>query len=202
MGGVAQLWQNWGVGGWAVRALGRAGAGVAALVLRRRHRRRSEQLERLHALERERTRIARDIHDDLGGSLTEISLLGALAARETTPPAETRAQVSRIVDRANELTRKLDEIVWVVNPKNDSVAKVAPYLCQFAREFLEPTAIMCRFEVQEDLPSIPLSAEVRHNIYLVLKEALNNCVRHSGATRIQLNLACVDQGLLMEINDN
>ena len=104
--------------------------------------------------------------------------------------------------RANELTRKLDEIVWVVNPKNDSVAKVAPYLCQFAREFLEPTAIMCRFEVQEDLPSIPLSAEVRHNIYLVLKEALNNCVRHSSATQIQLNLACVDQGLLMEINDN
>lgn len=177
-------------------------AGVVAAVARARHRGRILRLERLHAVERERARIARDIHDELGGSLTEISFLGALAARDSTPPAETRDQVKRIMARANELTRTLDEIVWVVNPKNDSVDKLVPYLCQFTREFLEPTPLACRFDVKPGLPAAPLSAEVRHNLFLILKEALNNCVRHAGATKIQLRLSAEGGVFVMELADD
>lgn len=175
---------------------------VVALVLRARHRRRTERLEQVHAIERERSRIARDIHDELGGNLTEISFLGALAARESSPPAETREQVIRIMTRANEMTRALNEIVWAVNPKNDSLAGLSPYLCQFAQEFLEPTRIACRFDVQERLPDVPLSPVSRHNVFLVLKEALNNCVRHSGASEVRLSLHLPDREFVMRIDDN
>jgi signal transduction histidine kinase len=159
-------------------------------------------VERLHAAERERTRIARDIHDDLGSSLTEIGLLGALAVRESTPPAEAREQVARMMQRAEELAHKLDETVWAVNPKNDSLRHVATYLCNFAKGFLEPTPIRCRLDVAMDLPDVALPAEVRHNVFLVAKEALNNAVRHSGATEIGLRMAFNDGAFTLEVADN
>ncbi|HOX56188.1 MAG TPA: two-component regulator propeller domain-containing protein [Candidatus Paceibacterota bacterium] len=196
------LWQTWwflslflvtfgGTVGW--------GVGVA---LRRRHQRHLRLVEQLHAAERERTRIARDIHDDLGSSLTEISLLGALAVRESTPPGEAREQVARMMTRAEELTRKLDETVWAVNPKNDSLRHLATYLCNLAKEFLEPTPIRCRLDVPPDLPDVPLTTEVRHNVFLATKEALNNAVRHSGASEIRLRMAVGGGVLALAVADN
>lgn len=169
--------------------------------LRRRHRRKLELVQKLHALERERTRIARDIHDDLGGSLTEIGYLGALAVRDSGSLAEAREQLSVIIERTRELARRLDETVWAVNPKNDSLPQLASYLCHFAREFLEPTGIRCRLDVQEDLPDLTVSSEVRHNIFLVVKEALNNAVKHSGADQASLAVRCPGQTLVIEIAD-
>lgn len=175
---------------------------IVGFVFRARHRRRTAQLERVQAIERERARIARDIHDDLGGSLTEISFLGTLAVRENTPPSETREQVGRIVARAHEMAQTLNEIVWAVNPRNDSLSGLSPYLCHFAQEFLATTPVACRLEVQERLPEVPLTPEARHNVFLVLKEALNNCVRHSGATRFRLSLQIREREFMIQFDDN
>ena len=180
-----------GTVGWAVR-----------YALRRRHRRQLERVEQLHALERERTRIARDIHDDLGGSLTEIGYLGALAVRDSQSLAEAREQIVRIMERTRELARRLDETVWAVNPKNDSLRHLATYVCHFAREFLEPTGIRCRLDVAPDLPEAPLTTEVRHSVFLVIKEALNNAVKHSAATELRLRLALNDGVMSIEVRDN
>ena len=180
-----------GTVGWTVR-----------YALRRRHQRQVKLLQQLHALERERTRIARDIHDDLGGSLTEIGYLGALAVRDSQSLAEAREQLVRIMDRTRELARKLDETVWAVNPKNDSVSHLATYLCDFAREFLEPTGIRCRLDVAPNLPDVTITAEVRHSVFLVIKEALNNSVKHSEATESRLRLAVCDGVMTIEVSDN
>ena len=196
------FWQTWWFLGLFLLTFGGAVAWAVGLALRRRHQRQLKLVQRLHAAERERTRIARDIHDDLGSSLTEIGLLGALAVRESTPPAEAREQVARMMQRAEELARKLDETVWAVNPKNDSLRHLATYLCNFAKDFLEPTAIRCRLDVAADLPEIPLTTEVRHNVFLVAKEALNNAVRHSGAAEIGLRLAVNEGAFTLEVTDN
>ena len=177
--------------GWTVRQ-----------VLRRRHERQVKLLQQLHALERERTRIARDIHDDLGGSLTEIGYLGALAVRDSQSLEDARKQLARIIERIREVARRLDETVWAVNPKNDSLDHLATYLCQTAREFLEPTTIRCRLEVSSNLPEVTLTAEVRHNVFLVVKEALNNAVKHSAAAELWLRLSMNDGAMIIEVSDN
>jgi len=175
---------------------------IVACALRRRHERRLKFLEQLHALERERTRIARDIHDDLGGSLTEIGYLGALAVRDSQTLADARDQIQRMMDRTRDVARRLDETVWAVNPKNDSLSHLVTYLCQFAREFLAPATIRCRLDIAPDLPPAALTAEVRHNIFLVVKEALNNAVKHAQAAEIRIHLAVADRVLSIEIADN
>jgi signal transduction histidine kinase/ligand-binding sensor domain-containing protein len=180
-----------GAVGWSVR-----------YVLRRRHKRQVRSLQHLHALERERTRIARDIHDDLGGSLTEIGYLGALAVRDCRSLEGAREQLTRITERTRELARRLDETVWAVNPKNDSTGQLATYLCRFAREFLEPTAIHCRLDVSNSLPEVTLTSEVRHDVYLVVKEALNNAAKHSGAAELWLRLTTSGGALIIEVSDN
>jgi signal transduction histidine kinase/ligand-binding sensor domain-containing protein len=195
-------WQTWWFIGLFLLTFGTAVAWGVGWALRRRHQHRLMLVQQLHAAERERTRIARDIHDDLGSSLTEIGLLGALAVRESTPPAEVREQVGRIMERAEELARKLDETVWAVNPSNDSLKHLATYLCNHAKDFLEPTAIRCRLDVAANLPDSPLAAEVRHNVFLVAKEALNNAVRHSGASEIELRMAVNEGVFTLEVKDN
>jgi len=184
--------------------LGTFGGGVGwavMYVLRRRHERQVKLLQQLHALERERTRIARDIHDDLGGSLTEIGYLGALAVRDSQSLEDARKQLGRIMERIREVARRLDETVWAVNPKNDSPGHLATYLCHFAREFLEPTALRCRLDVSSSLPEVTLTAEVRHNIFLVVKEAINNAVKHSEAEELWLRLRMSDGEMIIEVSD-
>jgi ligand-binding sensor domain-containing protein/signal transduction histidine kinase len=199
---LPHFWQTgWFTGLWVAGLTGSV-AGTVGYSLRRRHRRRIEKMEQARALENERARIARDIHDDLGSSLTEIGLLGALAARESTPPTEARVQLLRIIDRTQELAQTLDETVWAVNPKNDWLGRLATYLCQFAKEFLEPTTIRCRLDVAPNFPEAPLSAEIRHNVFLVVKEALNNAVRHSGATEMLLRMSVIEGVFNLEIADN
>lgn len=104
--------------------------------------------------------------------------------------------------RAEELARKLDETVWAVNPKNDSIKHLATYLCNFTKELLEPTSIRCRLDVASDLPDSPLMAEVRHNLFLAAKEAVNNAVKHSGATELWLRMRVCEDFFTLEIKDN
>lgn len=199
---LPHFWQTgWFAGLFLVTFGGTVGSSVR-YALRRRHQRQLKIVQQLHAVERERTRIARDIHDDLGASLTEIGYLGALAVRDSKSLAEAREQIERIMVRTRELARSLDETVWAVNPKNDSPGHLATYLCHFAREFLEPTAIHCRLDVTPNLPKVTLTAEARHNVLLVVKEALNNAVKYSGATEMWLRLTVSDGVMSIEVSDN
>jgi signal transduction histidine kinase/ligand-binding sensor domain-containing protein len=176
--------------------------GVVVLVLRRRHRLEVERLEHQRALEAERTRIARDLHDDLGVGLTEIGLLGDLANAGSGMPEASQQRVTEMTGRARALAASLDEIVWAINPANDTSQSLVDYFFPYAQKLLGKAGIRCRLEVVEPLPAGNLSAEDRHEFFHAYKEALNNIIRHSGATQVQVTLAEVQGSLQIQVSDN
>ena len=185
----------------AVGALGLL-AGAARLVERRRYRRRLVVLETRHAVERERLRISQDMHDDIGSILTQVSQLSDLGQSEGSAQPPARGLFERIGAQARAAVRALDEIVWATNPKNDNLPRFAEYVCRFADEFFEDTGVRCWQEVPTDLPNVPLGAELRHNLFLAIKEAFNNVLKHSAAKEVWLRLALVDSRASLEIEDN
>ncbi len=199
---LPHVWQTW----WFKFALAVAAAGaVAALaisVTRLRVRRRLEQLERQRAVERERARIARDIHDDLGASLTRITLLSQSVRSELESDHRAGADVDQIYSTARELTRSMDEIVWAVNPQHDTMDSLVTYLGRFAQNFLHVAGIRCRLDLPLDLPALALTAEIRHNVFLAFKEALHNVVKHAKATEVRLSLELRPEGFMLVIADN
>jgi signal transduction histidine kinase len=193
------VWFRGGVVCFAILALSL----TIAIVIRQRMRRRMEHLERQHELERERTRIAQDLHDDLGAGLTEVGLLGGLLQDPARLATRKQEALDRIVHRCHDMVVALDEIVWAVNPRNDSVNSAISYLSRFAQSFLEPTAIRCRLEMHEADPDHSLNSEQRHNLFLAFKEALNNVAKHSGASEVRITILCVGKKLLsISIEDN
>lgn len=176
--------------------------GVVVLVLRRRHRQEVERLEHQRALEAERTRIARDLHDDLGVGLTEIGLLGDLAGTSSELPEGSRERLQEITGRARTLAASLDEIVWAINPANDTSQSLVDYFFPYAQRLLGSASIRCRLEVVEPLPLGNLSAEDRHEFFHAYKEALNNIIRHAGATQVQISFSAAAGNLMIRIADN
>jgi signal transduction histidine kinase/ligand-binding sensor domain-containing protein len=154
------------------------------------------------ALEKERARIARDLHDQLGANLTQVALLGEMAESDKELPEEVEAHARQISQTARETTRALDEIVWTVNPSNDTLDGLINYLCKYAQEFLELAGLRYRLEIPPGLPSTPISPEVRHNVFLAAKESINNVVKHSGASAAWLKLQLNSDRFTLEIEDN
>ena len=115
---------------------------------------------------------------------------------------ELKAQVRKISDFAVRTTQALDQIVWAVNPRNDSLRSLLEYLTQLGRELFEDTEINCRFQIPEDLPDLPLPPEMRHNVFLVVKEALNNALKHSKARVVSLQAQVVRQRIEIAVVDD
>ena len=196
------LWQTW----WFKLLVGLALiAGVAWGVRRRERwktRLRLEKLEREHAVDRERSRIAKDIHDDLGANLTQIVFLSQRVESASSEPCEVERWIRKIPTAAGRAIQSLDEIVWAINPQHDSLESLANYLSQFALEFLTLAGVRCVLEVPTVLPPAPLSAEVRHNLILTAREALQNTVAHAAATDIIIRLQVDRNGLKITVSDN
>jgi signal transduction histidine kinase/ligand-binding sensor domain-containing protein len=199
---VPRWWERRPVQGAAMVGFLLALTGSVWGVARARYHRRLERLEAQQAMEHERRRIAQDLHDDLGTSLTEISLLSAVARSPSASDHEVHAHLDAIVEKSSEMVKALDEIVWAANPKNDSVRNFVNYLTFFAREYLQPTPIRCRLDVPPSLPETHLNAEQRHTLYLVAKEALANAAKHSGASELWLRVTLSQDSLGIAIEDN
>ena len=196
------FWQRWWFAPlcWA-GGLGTAGA-AGLSVVRRRHRARVAALERARALERERARIAQDLHDDLGADLAEVVLLGELAQQEKLPAEETKTRVAEMTGKAREVMAAMDEIVWTVNPRNDSLPSLASYIAGHARKFFQPTPIHCRLDIMPELPSLALTSLVRHNLFLAVKEVLHNAASHSGAREVWLRMRWAAGEFTLEVQDD
>jgi signal transduction histidine kinase len=189
------------------RTLGLAGllllaGGGAWYGTRRRMSRKLERVERQRALERERTRIAKDIHDDLGASLTRINLLSQSMRRGMDDGPQTQKNLDQICTTARQLTRALDEIVWAVDPQHDTLDSLASYLGILIHEQTADSGIRCRLDFPLHLPAWPVTAEVRHNLFLAFKEALHNVVKHSRATEVNIAFALQPEGFAVTISDN
>jgi signal transduction histidine kinase len=175
---------------------------IARYIESRTMRRRLEQAERERAIEKERSRIAKDIHDEFGASLTEITLLSEFAQEPNATRSQVQADMQKITAKARNLTQMMDEVVWAVSPQNDILEKFVTYTCSFAEEYLQTVKIACRLEVPEFLPEIILTADVRHNLFLVVKEALNNIVKHAAASEARIQITLENQILILTIQDN
>jgi ligand-binding sensor domain-containing protein/signal transduction histidine kinase len=176
-------------------------AGSIRLVERRRYKRRLELMELQQAIQRERLRISQDMHDDLGGILTQVSQISDLGQSGADGSA-ARGQFERIGTHTRAAVQALDEIVWATNPKNDNLPRFAEYVCRFADEFFDGTSVRCWQEVPTNLPQAPLRSELRHNVFLAIKEAFNNVLKHSRAREVWLRLALADGGVFISIDDN
>jgi signal transduction histidine kinase len=199
---LPHFWQTWWFITLACAGLLSGVAGTARYVEKRKVKVKVQRLELEGAMERERARIAQDLHDDLGAGLTEIGLTSELVQDASVPPDEARGYLKEIGTRARELAAAMDEIVWAVNPRNDLVLSVAAYFSQFAERLLKPAGIGCRLDIERDLPALPLKVEQRHSLFLAYKEALTNVVKHAHATELRLSVRVQKRVLVVGVEDN
>jgi len=158
--------------------------------------------ERAHAMEVERSRIARDIHDGLGVSLTQIAMQCEVMEGELDQPEKMRSLMAEVTRNAYALTRAADEIVWAVTPANDTAEKFVAFVGHFVESSLQAAGVSCRLELPVEVPALPMSATVRHHLFLVLKEALNNAIRHAAARTVHFSLALAGRELTVTVADD
>lgn len=159
-------------------------------------------LEQEHALEKERLRISQDMHDEIGASLTRISILSELAMKESNLTPGSTGTVGKIAEISGQAVDELSEIIWAMNPKNDSLDSFAAYVRRYTYTYLEETGIQIHFGFPEEIPAIPMSSEIRRNLFLTIKEGLHNIVKHSGADKVTLALTINNKNTELTLKDN
>jgi signal transduction histidine kinase len=196
------LWRApWALTLYALALLALTG-GAARLISARRFRRRLAVIAGQQAMERERMRIARDMHDEIGSKLTKISFMTERAKRELQGQEPIAQKLDSIAGTSRDLLQTLDEIVWAVNPHNDTLEHLAAYLGQYATEYLQNTSVECELHIPRGLPHYPLSAEARHNLFLAFEESLNNALKHGRATRVRVDMQLEPSRFDIIIRDN
>ncbi len=161
-----------------------------------------QRAERQHAVEQERARVAQDLHDDLGAGLTEVNMLTSLVKSPATSAEEKARYVDELNEKALRMVTSLDEIVWAMNPRNDTIASLASYFGAYAQRLTELASVACGLDVAEDLPDYPLDPKFRQELFLAFKEALTNVVRHARATKVWLRMSVQDNALIVIVADD
>jgi len=154
------------------------------------------------ALEKERARIARDLHDQLGANLTQVALLGEMAESDKDVPQEVEAHAQQIAKTARETSTALDEIVWAANPRNDTLEGLVNYACKYAQDYFALAGLRYRLEVPGQLPATVIPPDLRHNVFLAFKESVNNVVKHARASEVKIRLRLNESRFTLEIEDD
>jgi ligand-binding sensor domain-containing protein/two-component sensor histidine kinase len=184
-------WQTW----WFKAAIIAATGGMLGLFYRTRVR-------RLREIESLRIRIAADLHDDVGSRLTKVAMVTESVDAETSAADRVKPHIQNIARTTREIIQAMDEIVWTINPKNDTLDNLANYIFQYAQDFFQDSHVRCRMDLPARLPERTLSTEQRHNIFMVVKEALTNVVKHANATEVRIGLASAGNELIITVADN
>jgi ligand-binding sensor domain-containing protein/two-component sensor histidine kinase len=188
---LPHYWQTW----WFKTAVVAGCVGLFIAFYRAR-------MERLREIEELRIQIASDLHDDVGSRLTKVAMVTELVDRETLPTDRSKTHIENISGTVREITRAMDEIVWTINPRNDTLDNLANYVFQYATEYFQNTDVRCRLDVPAELPDYPISTEERHNLFMAVKEAFNNVLKHSAATEVRVGLTVAANLLTITIADN
>jgi signal transduction histidine kinase/ligand-binding sensor domain-containing protein len=193
-------WQTW----W-VRVIAVCTAMMIVLLFVRKyyHRKMEVQktiLERQRAIEQERSRISTDIHDDLGAGLSSIRFLGEKIKRNSFSEV-TRQDIEKLQTTSGELMDKMNEIIWAINEKNDSLDDLLFYTRSYAKEYCEENGLSCTILLPDQIPHVFVSGEVRRNLFLIIKESLHNIVKHAYAKNVTIGIT-IDKKLEIEISDD
>ena len=196
------FWQTWWFVGAALLGSGAGIAFSARSIEKAKAQRRLEREQQAHAVELERVRIARDFHDDIGACLTHVMVLSELVKADKTRPNEVEAHAAMIGNTARNAVRGLRTIIWAANPRNDTLDGLVQYISQYSDDFFQATSVSCHLDLPEEVPSLPLTAEVRHNLFMVVKEAFHNIAKHAHASQARLRLSLRDGVLEIQVQDN
>ncbi len=161
-----------------------------------------QRYKRKLALEKERTRISKDMHDEVGSSLTKIAILSEQTKQNIADQALAKTNVGKISESASEVVDNISEIIWAINPKNDALDNLLAYIREYASETLELKEIDYKIELPENIPPHHLSAEVRRNIFLVVKESINNILKYAEADKAGIVVKLKNAILEISITDN
>jgi len=199
---LAPFWKR----AWFLSLAGIATAGgvgaMARFVSVRHLRRKLARLEEAHAVEKERMRIAQDMHDEIGGKLSRISFLSDMACQNVPASSDAGQQMDQVSETAREVIRTVDEIVWAVSPRNDTLDSAIHYICRHAEEFFELTPIELQLGLPGEVPALRLSAEVRHNLFCAVKESLHNVLKHARASKVRITFAVRPAEFEVTVIDN
>ncbi len=158
------------------------------------------QIAVIKAQQEERNRISADMHDDLGAGMTTIRLYSELAKGKLKD--NPMPEIDKISSSADELLNKMNAIIWSMSSSNDSLGNMIAYIRSYALEYFENTGINCRISIPENLPDVEVIGEIRRNVFLVVKESLNNILKHSQATEVTITLVRDNNELILYIQDN
>ena len=185
-GGGALALAFWAVRWWSLRKV----------------RRRLAQLERERAVDRERARIARDMHDHVGSALTQLTLISSPGEAAGTSADPVAGRLAQVAELSREIVGTLDELVWTVNPRHDTTTGLVDYLSRHAEEVLKSAGVRLRYDIAAGAVSSPVSADRRQQMFLAFKEAVNNIVKHAGATEVWMRARTETGVLCIVVEDN
>lgn len=168
--------------------------------IRRRLQNQRVLFEREQAIEKERSRISAELHDDIGGGLTAIRLMSEML-KDNSREESSQFFVNKISASSNELVQKMNEIVWAMNVNNDNLQSLISYTREFAVSYLDDFNIHCKVDLPEHISELTVTGTNRRDIFLLVKEALNNVVKHAQATEVNIKIRITDN-LNIEIADN
>jgi signal transduction histidine kinase len=175
-------------------------AWLARTIAQRRLQERLRRLEQAHALEKERARIARDLHDDLGSSLTEVGLLADRLVESA--PGDLAPQLSGLAWRTRRLATDLSGIVWTMNASNSSLDRLAHFFQRYADRLFRNTGTRCVTTGIESIPAVLLAPDLQHNLLAIVKESMNNILKHARATEARLELSYAEGIFQIRVSDN
>lgn len=170
---------------------------VAALYSFYRYR-----LSQVLKIEKMRSRISADLHDELGSGLSRIKFLSETVKRSGMVSASVEKDINKIAFYSDEMSARIGEIVWALNKKNDLLAELISYIRSYTMEYITGQGMACIANIPANLPDVQVDGETRSNIFLSLKETLNNIVRHAGASEVQLDISIKSNSLVIMIRDN
>ncbi|MEO7047508.1 MAG: histidine kinase, partial [Ferruginibacter sp.] len=159
-------------------------------------------LEKRIAVDEERNRISADMHDEIGSGITHIALISELIQTQQKNPAELKKDINVIATSARKLVQTMSEIIWALNPHNDTLENLLAYTREQAHQYFEPLKMQFNINFPDIVPDIKLSNVQRRNLYLVTREALNNAMKHSGADTIELKVDITKTSVYFYVTDN
>jgi signal transduction histidine kinase/ligand-binding sensor domain-containing protein len=198
----APWWQSWWFRLLALFIL----AGLMILVVRNYTNRRLEkqrsELEKKQAIEKERNRISRDMHDDLGSGLTIIAILSEVVKKQLSNPVKAKETLEKIAVSSRDLVDNLQDIIWVLNPQNDTVESLSSYIREYGLKYFEPLSVQLEFDYPELFSSRHLSEEQRRNIFLTVKESFNNIAKYAWCNKVTVKIEETSISILLSIKDD
>lgn len=189
---LPHFYQTW----WFLLLAGLAITGLTYVFYRLR-------LTKLLAVERIRIKVARDLHDDIGSTLSTINILSSMAKSKLgNDPVKTSQYLTKITDNSQQMMEAMDDIVWSIKPDNDNMLKITARMREYASSILEPKDVEIVFEIQENIKDVKLDMETRRDVFLIFKEAVNNCAKYSRCTVVIVTMSYDHKKLTIQITDN